>query len=230
MNFPSVDRLGAYDRVHMALEVLAAHPSTAKFISRKLAEHYVGLPAPNELVDDLAIVFMETNGDMRQMLLTIARHDVFWQPDLPKRLAQPLDFAMRLCRTTDRVHPWSASQFLQRSGTGLFDRPTPDGYPEEDESYADSNALLQRWKLAQESQWALAGLVPGQWRYTQNHQTDDWAQNIVDVLAVRLTGWVLGPDSNEAAISLLKECKGDSNRRVVQIAPFIAQLPEANLR
>src|SRR5262249_48393560 len=85
-----------YGRVRFALEVLAAHPSTAHFVCRKLAEHYVSAPAPESLVNDLAARFTETGGDMAEVLLALAQHPEFTRADLPERLAHPMEYALRL--------------------------------------------------------------------------------------------------------------------------------------
>ena len=51
-----------------------------------------------------------------------------------------------------------------------------------------------------------------------------------DVVAVRLTGRVLGQESNRVALELLETSSGNRNERVLMIASFIAQLPEAHVR
>jgi hypothetical protein len=119
---------------------------------------------------------------------------------------------------------------LQRSGAGIFDRSSPDGYPDEDEAWSDTNAMVQRWRLARESRWALAGLVPGAWRYGDMLPEHRWRQQVIDLLAVRLTGSLLGPRSNEAAHRLLAATGGSRDERVQAIAIFIAQLPETQMR
>ncbi len=208
--------------------MLASHPNTARFVSRKLAEHYVRVPAPDELVDDLAGVFLETGGDMKAVLVAMAGHPAFW--DAGERVAPRLEYAVRQCRVTRSFHPWQVGDYLQRSGTGLFDCSTPDGYPQDDESYSGSNAMIQRWRFAGGRQWQLAGLVPNRWRYSQTLPEAQWSRLVTDVIAVRLTGRVLSENSNQAALDLLSAGAGNRDQRVRTLAPFIAQLPEANLR
>ena len=230
MRFPRVDADNRYDRVQLLIETLSAHPSTASFVCRKVVEHYVGVPADETLVDDLAQVFHETGGDMAEVLVAMASHPAFWSTEGDK-IAQPIDYGLRLSRTSAFINPWQLQNFLARSGAGLFDRSTPDGYPEEDAAYADSNALVQRWRLARTAQWSLVNLVPGPWRWGADDVAEDvWAQRVVDVVAVRLTGSVLSPQSNEAAVKLLLETEGNRQDRAFTIAPIIAQMPEVSLR
>ena len=113
----------------------------------------LGSTTPEQLVDDLTDVFLTNGGDMRQMLRAIASHPTFWESRESPRLAHPFNYAIRLMRMLRWDAPWQVGDYLDRSGAGLFDRPTPDGYPEEDSAYADSNALIQRWSLAQSAKW-----------------------------------------------------------------------------
>jgi len=113
---------------------------------------------------------------------------------------------------------------------GLFDCSTPNGYPEADDRYTDSNALLQRWKLVQKWDWRMIHLVPGTWRWEKKADPVTGAQNAVDAVAIRLTGRVLGPDSNEAALAVLADTDGDVGAKMHRLAVFIGMLPEASLR
>ncbi len=225
---PAARTEGQYDRVRFAFEMLASHPSTARFVSRKLAEHYVRVPAPDELVEDLAGVFLETGGDMKAVLVAMAGHPAFWNSG--ERIAQPLEYAVRQCRVTRNFQPWQIADYLQRSGTGLFDCATPDGYPQDDASYSGSNALIQRWRFAAQRQWPLVGLVPGRWRHGNALPEAEWSQQVTDIVAVRLTGRLLGETSNRASLDLVAASPGNRDQRARALATFIAQLPEANLR
>ncbi len=227
--FPETPGEQRYQRARLALEVLAAHPATARFVCRKLAEHYIACPAPGPVVEDLAGVFEATGGDLREVLLAIADHPAFWA-SARTRLAKPLDFALRLDRAAGRIDPWQLGDFLQRCASGVFDRSTPDGYPELDAEYADSNAMLQRWRYARDAVWALASLVPDRWRYTSEDLDPRRAQAVTDLIAVRLTGRVLGETSNRSALEFLSALPGSPDERIRDLAAFIAQLPEAHLR
>ncbi len=252
--FPSVDKAGAYDRTERALEVLAAHPATASFIAKKLADHYLGCPAPDAVVSDLATVFRATNGDMKELLLALSRHPAFWATDpgadVPApRLAHPQDFGIRLARVARHINANQVSDFLSRSGQALFDRATPDGYSELDSDYTDSNAMIQRWRLAQDFGADLVQLIPEPWRRDDAVRVvgpptpgapaptaplftseDGWSQSVVDILAIRLTGRILSPQSNDAALKMLADLQGKRPERLQKFAPLIAQLPEAHLR
>ena len=91
LDLPAADPAARYDRVQLALEMLAAHPSTADHVCRKLAEQYVGVPAPDALVHHLANAFLESGGDMRVVLFALEGDPAFW--NAPPKVATPFDYA-----------------------------------------------------------------------------------------------------------------------------------------
>ena len=225
---PAAERL---DRLHQALELLAAHPSTARFLGRKLAEHYVSAPAPEKLVEDLAAVFTEHGGDFQPVLMALAEHPDFWAAMDAPRLATPLDYGLRLGRTTGVPQvDWSLESFLRSSGMGLFDCVTPDGYPDEDAAWADTNGMVQRWRWVQAIPWAVRALVPNAARPYRGGDPAAWRQRVVDHAAVRLTGRTLGAQSNASALEFLGHDEGGVGQRVDRLTILVCRLPEANLK
>src|SRR5262249_41357128 len=102
------------------------------------------------------------------------------------------------------------------------------GYPETDA--ADSNAMVQRWRLPVELRWRLAESVPWALHSQEAASEPMWAQKVVDSIAVRLTGRVLGEQSNAAAVNMLNASKGPVNERIIAAAAFVGQMPEASLK
>ena len=222
---------GRFDRFLEALELLARHPSTAHHLSTRLAEHYVAIPAPADLVQELQVTFLESGGDLRASLRTLVEHPAFWESAANPRVTTPLDFGLRLARTTS-VPAVEASlrQFLRNSGMALFDCATPDGYPDEDQAWTDTNGLMQRWSWVQEIPWAVRRLVPDGARRYSGGDAHAWRQRVVDLAAVRLTGWTLGQESNAAALSFLAQDESQVWQKVDHLALLVCRLPEANLK
>ncbi len=222
-----------FSRAMLPIEMLAAHPATARFISTKLAEHYTQAPADPLLVDDLTQVFLRTGGDLREVLLTLGTHDTFWASRSQPRFTKPAEFALRLMRKTGTADPGAMHAFLQSSGHQLFDRETPDGYPEADADYADSNSILQRWKFAHSQRNQLAALLPGSLRQLPEDvdQRPAWRQAVIDQLALSLTDSPLSAQTYEAAERLLAELEDlPKDEAIKTLAAFIAQCPEAQMR
>lgn len=217
-----------HQRVLAAIGLLAGHPSTARFVCGKLVAHLVAHPAPPDLVEQLASTFEQSGGDMRQVMRTLAVSEQLQQA--PPRLAHPPIFAFRLARAAGSSDANAVHDFLNLSGQGMFDRSTPDGYPESDAEVTDSNAMLQRWKFARRLEGALFELVPAARRYGDKPISDAEAAATVDLLAMRITGHLLGEHSHAAALDLLGKTEGRRDDRWRALAVFIASTPEAQIR
>lgn len=231
MRFAEADPEARFDRAKLAVEMLASHPQTARFVSTKIAEHYTTVPADPELIDALALAFHETGGDTGAMMRTLARWPGLWGREATPRMTHPLGHGLRLSRATGRPQDGRLAGYLRRAGFGLFDRDTPDGYPEEDPAYADSNAMLQRWRLANDMRFDLGALVPGNLHHPPKDKSGHaaWRQRVVDLIALQITGFPLGEQSNAAVLRVFAASSATGLDRIRMIAALIAQMPEANL-
>src|SRR4029453_1884044 len=62
------------------IDILAKHPSTARFISKKLCQRFVSDEPPAQLVDRIAQVFLKTDGDLREVIRAIITSAEFNSP------------------------------------------------------------------------------------------------------------------------------------------------------
>jgi hypothetical protein len=126
------------------IEMLAVHPSTAKFISRKLARRFIADEPPTELIEKASQTFLDTKGDIKSVLRVILVEGLpFAQPKY-KRPANFMLSALRMLNVeTDGVAP---HEHLQRMGQSYFNWPTPDGYPDQGEAWQGN--LMPRWQFA----------------------------------------------------------------------------------
>ena len=58
---------GGYNEGIQLLELLASHPSTAKFIARKIAVRFVSDEPPASLIDKMSKTFKKEKGDIKQI-------------------------------------------------------------------------------------------------------------------------------------------------------------------
>jgi hypothetical protein len=94
----------------------------------------------------------------------------------------------------------------------------------------DSNAMLQRWKYARRLEQPLFELLPADVRTGDKPFTDEEAQQMVDLLAMRLTGRPLGEASNGAALGLFAKTDGKRDERARVLAVFVASTPEVQVK
>ncbi|MBC8035211.1 MAG: DUF1800 domain-containing protein, partial [Chitinophagaceae bacterium] len=77
------------------LRMLAHHPSTAKFISRKLAVRFVSDHPPASLIDKMAKTFAAKDGNIEQVLITMVSSPEFWSKTaLREKTKSPFELAM----------------------------------------------------------------------------------------------------------------------------------------
>jgi uncharacterized protein (DUF1800 family) len=133
------------------LHILAHHPSTAKFICRKLAMRFVSDNPPPSLVDSMAKVFLEKDGDIREVLRTLFRSPEFWQPDTYRaKIKTPFEFVVSALRATNAEVNDAAvlAGQLQRLGMPLYGAKPPTGYSMNASEWVSSSALLGRVNFA----------------------------------------------------------------------------------
>ena len=97
---------GEQDGVQV-IDILAHHPSTAKFISRKLAQRFVADDPPQPLVDRMAATFTKTDGDLRAVLQTMLASPEFrsegaWRVKLKSPLEMVVSAVRALNADVDR--------------------------------------------------------------------------------------------------------------------------------
>lgn len=89
---------GAKD-VEWVLDILARHPSTAKFIATKLCQRLVADDPPAALVERVAGVFRATDGDLRKVVEAIIYSPEFYFPATYRaKIKSPFEYAVSAVR------------------------------------------------------------------------------------------------------------------------------------
>jgi uncharacterized protein (DUF1800 family) len=133
------------------LHILARHPSTAKFISTKLAMRFVSDNPPPALVDRMAKTFLKKNGDIREVLKTMFDSPEFWSPDAYRaKVKTPLEFVVSAVRASgaEVSDALPLARQLQTMGMQLYGMQPPTGYSMKAETWVNSSALLGRMNFA----------------------------------------------------------------------------------
>jgi len=137
---------GARD-LDAVVDIVVRHPSTARFIARKLCRRFIADDPPVAAVAAVADTFAGTNHSVRHALRTLFGREEFWEAGGAK-LKRPFHLVVSALRATDaRTDGGTALQdYLLRMGHAPFEYPTPDGYP--DEATPWLGTLLWRWGFA----------------------------------------------------------------------------------
>jgi uncharacterized protein (DUF1800 family) len=130
-----------------AIELLAKHPSTAKFISTKLARRFVSdnpLPA---LVARMAQTFQSSDGDIRAVMHTMIYSPEFWSREAYRaKIKTPFEVVVSAVRAlgTDVDTPMPLVQWVGRIGEPLYQCQPPTGYADKADAWVNTGALLNR--------------------------------------------------------------------------------------
>jgi uncharacterized protein (DUF1800 family) len=133
------------------LHFLATNPSTAKFISTKLAMRFVSDDPPLALVDRMAHTFLKKKGDIREVLKTMFDSPEFWAPEAYRaKVKTPLEFVASAVRATgaDVTDATPLVRQLQNMGMPLYGMQPPTGYSMKAETWVNSSALLARMNFS----------------------------------------------------------------------------------
>jgi uncharacterized protein (DUF1800 family) len=132
--------------------ILAAHPSTARWISRKLAVRFVSDNPPDALVERMASAFRRSGGDIPAVLRSMFDSKEFWSEAAYRaKLKSPFEMVVSAARAMDaEVDKTQAlARALARLGQPLYRKAEPTGYSGKEEEWANSASLLARFNFAQ---------------------------------------------------------------------------------
>ncbi len=123
---------GGYEEGVQLLEMLAHQPATARFISRKLAVRFVSDDPPASLIDKMAKTFLEKNGDIRQVLITMVTTPEFWSKEaLREKTKSPFELAIGSVRSLHATidQPMQLYNWVTRMGEKKYYYQAPTGFP-----------------------------------------------------------------------------------------------------
>jgi len=138
------------------IDLLAHHPSTAKFISTELARRFVSDHPPSALVNRMAETFQSSEGDIRAVMKTMIWSPEFWSREAYRaKIKTPFELVVSAARAlgTDVDTPLPLVQWIGRIGEPLYQCQPPTGYSDKSETWVNTGALLNRLNFS----LALAG-------------------------------------------------------------------------
>jgi uncharacterized protein (DUF1800 family) len=144
-----------------AIDILAHHPSAAKFISRELAQRFVADDPPQELVDRMAQTFTKTDGDLRAVLETMFTSPEFfsegaWQA----KVKSPFEMVVSAVRAIggEASDTFTLVQKIADLGEPLYNKLEPTGYPNTGDAWLSTTGIMGRINF---STALVSGVLPG---------------------------------------------------------------------
>ncbi len=147
------------------LDLIAAHPATARCVCEKLCRRFVGEPVAPRLLEQLTAQWLkqvESHDQIAQVLRTLFLSPEFAaahrsaKPQLKVR--RPLQLAAACARALgiDLTYSDPLGNELAAAGQTLFGWPTPTGLPDAPAPFLTSQAMRHRWSL-------VLGLAENSW-------------------------------------------------------------------
>jgi uncharacterized protein (DUF1800 family) len=147
--------------VDAALDLLARHPSTARFVSRKLASYFVSDTPPDALVDQMAKRFLATDGNIAEVLHTMIASPAF-TASLGSKFKDPTHYVVSAVRLAydDKIvlNAGPMLNWLNRMGEAPYGHQTPDGYSLTRAAWASPGQMTTRFEIAKAIGSGNAGL------------------------------------------------------------------------
>ena len=129
------------------LDALARHPSTARHLATKLAARFVSDEPPAELVDRLASRFLNSGGDLREVVAALAASPELWSEEARRdKIKSPFELTVSALRALDAEieDPRAVLDWVRRMGQPLYAYQAPAGYPDRAEAWVNTGSLLNR--------------------------------------------------------------------------------------
>lgn len=138
---------GGYEEGITLLHLLATHPSTAKFICRKLAVRFVCDNPPQSLIDKMAQTFLAKEGNIREVLLAMVSAPEFWSKEaLREKTKSPFELAISAVRNLNATitQPYQLYTWINKMGQRLYYYQAPTGFPDNGKYWINTGSLLNR--------------------------------------------------------------------------------------
>ncbi len=144
-----VDEGGMNDGLKV-IDILVNHPSTAKFIARKLAVKFVSDNPSEALVQRVADAFHNSKGDIKTTLRALFTDKEFFAPENYRaKIKTPFEVVVSAIRTVGAdTNGGQVQAMLAKMGEPLYGYQAPTGYPDMAEDWVNTGALLERMNFS----------------------------------------------------------------------------------
>ncbi len=135
-----------------AIDILAHHPSTARFISTRLARRFVADDPPPALIDAMARTFTKTDGDLRAVLETMfTSREFFSKGAWQSKIKSPLEMVVSAVRAldADALDTFMLEQSVTDMGEPLYLKEAPTGYKDGADTWLSTANVMARIRFAE---------------------------------------------------------------------------------
>lgn len=168
---------GGYQEGVDLLSMLAHHKSTAKFICKKIAVRFVSDNPPQSLIEKMSKTFLEKDGDIKQVLITLVNSPEFWSKQvLREKTKSSFELVISSVRALNAkvVSPFQLYKQLEKMGQKIYYYQAPTGFPDRADYWINTGALLNRMNFGIEiSSQQIRGTRVDLLKLNNNHEPEN---------------------------------------------------------
>ena len=220
---------GGIEEGERVLDMLSKHPSTARFISTKLARRFVNDTPSDDLIDQMAETFTKTDGDIAAVVATLAQSRVFWvEAKKRSKMKSPFELVVSSLRAleADVKNPQPMMTWFNRMGEPLYGYLPPTGYPDYAESWANSGTLIARMNFGVR---LATGRINGV-TLKRLPKNSDHTPTTEEALAMYSKLLLPAQDTSAIASEVKKMIPADAKRKDIQVVSMLLGSPEFQYR
>ena len=134
------------------IDILAHHPSTARFISTKLARRFVADDPPPALIEAMVRTFAKTDGDLRAVLQTMFTSREFYSEGAwQSKVKSPVETVVSAVRALDgdTFDTFTLVQDVADMGEPLYSKEPPTGYKDTADTWLSTANVMARIRFAE---------------------------------------------------------------------------------
>jgi uncharacterized protein (DUF1800 family) len=142
---------GGMEQGETALDILARSPATANHLSYELAQYFVADNPPPQLVRQMALRYLASDGNIRDVLQTLFSSPEFWDRRYyAAKFKTPYEFVISATRASGlpvaNVRPLAGA--MATLGMPLYGCQTPDGFKSTQQAWLSPDAMMTRISFA----------------------------------------------------------------------------------
>ena len=248
-NFIPADQ-GDLQDGHDVLNMLFAHPGTARHIAGKLCRRFISDNPPQALIDQVADTFYQTRSQpdqIKQTMEVVLKSNEF-KTTWNEKVKRPFEILVGFMRGTRanyqfRENGADIGSLLWRydqTSNPLFSWPTPDGYPDEREKWESTTVRVMTWRLLL---WLVDETTNGQPHFNAVAATLASARSaneLVDFWVNRLLARAIDPTDRQELVDFMAQginpntdldlTDEDTEERLRMMVALILNSPEALIK
>jgi uncharacterized protein (DUF1800 family) len=152
------------------LDIVARHPSTARFIATKLARRFISDEPPTAVIDRAAATFTRTDGDIAEVVRTIVTSPEFFsRAAFRSKVKSPFEFLVSVRRALGAPADTTpaTARAIAALGQPIFGKLTPEGWPDQGSAWMNAFAMFDRLALVDDA-------TAGKLKYLPTARWDGW--------------------------------------------------------